>query len=225
MAVKLNIIDVSAWDSIFDWEKVADAVDGVIIRAGYRGADGGLTTDEQFHRNILGAIRAEIQRIGVYWWSTQHTVLQAKEDADYLLQLIEPYRESIQFGVWLDSEGPGSDTSGSNGNAFLKLSAACRTGCALTFLAAIQEAGYQPGVYASDSWFAERLVCAELNGYPLWDAKYGTVPPELVKHYAAWQYTSNGKVAGIKNNVDQSWFYTDLLTERCFSQQALMDAR
>ena len=207
---KWNIIDVSSFNPSVNWGQVREQTAGVILRAGYRGTAGGLTTDHLFQQHIQGAISADIPRIGIYWWSTQHTVDQAKADAEFVLQLIAPYSDQINFGVWLDSEAPGTANSGESGRAFLRMSASKRTDCAIHFLSPVRLAGFQPGVYASDSWFADRLLCDHLSDYPLWVAKYGSQPPELVRHYAGWQYTGTARMPGVAGEVDKSWFYNDL---------------
>ena len=213
MATKWNIIDVSAFNPSVNWSQVERQTSGVILRAGYRGTSGGLTTDHLFLRHLEGALSAKIPRIGVYWWSTQHTAGQAEEDAAYVLNLLAPYGAKINFGVWLDSEAPGTSGAGESGRAFLRLSASERTDCALRFLSAIRQAGFLSGVYASDSWFGERLKCDRLRDYPLWVARYGSQPPELVRHYAGWQYTGTAHLTGVAGEVDRSWFYTDLSEE------------
>ena len=200
----LNIIDISKYNGTVSWAKAAAKIDGVVIRAGYRGTSGALTTDSIFLQHITGAIAAGVKRIGVYWWTTHTTEAQAKADAAYLVSLLKPYKAHVNFGVWLDSEA--SSTS----CAFNKLSAAARTTCGLAFLEAMQAAGYQPGVYASDSWFGTHLTLSKLSAYPLWVAKYSTTPPKVVKSYAGWQYTSKGSVTGLSGSVDKSYFYTDL---------------
>ena len=199
----LKIIDVSRYDEVSNWSKVAKNVDGVIVRAGYRGTKGGLVTEPLFKSHMDGAVAAGIPRLGVYWWTAHISVAQAKEDAEYLLRLLEPYRKYINFGVWLDSEASGSAST------FNKLSSSVRTNCALTFLSAIKNGGYPTGIYASDSWFKEKLVMSKVSFYPAWVAKYSSTPPKIVKDYVAWQYTEEGKCPGVRGNVDISHFYTD----------------
>ena len=201
--VNLRIIDVSKYDEVTNWKKVAENVDGVIIRAGYRGTKGGLVTDPLFKSHMDGAVAADIPRIGVYWWTAHISVAQAKEDAEYLLRLLEPYRKHINFCVWLDSEASGSAST------FNKLSATVRTECALAFLSAIKDGGYPTGIYASDSWFKEKLVMSKVSSYPAWVAKYSSTPPKNVKGYVAWQYTEKGKCQGVRGDVDVSHFYAD----------------
>lgn len=222
---KLNIIDVSRWNSSVNFDKAVKQIDGVVIRAGYRGTGGSLATDPLFLQRIAGAISAGVKRIGVYWWTTQITVAQAEADAAYLIKLLAPYKASINFGVWLDSEAAGlTRQNGANGVAFNKLSADNRTTCGKAFLAAITAAGYKAGVYASDSWFGTKLIMSKLSAYPFWVAKYSTTPPKVVKSYAAWQYTSKGSVDGIGGTVDKSYFYTDLSTGKTATSSAAASA-
>ena len=202
----LNIIDVSRWNPSVNWAKAVKKIDGVVIRAGYRGTGGSLTTDKLFLQHIRGAISAGVKRIGVYWWTTHAAIAQAEADAAYLIKLLKPYKAHINFGVWLDSEASGSTS------AFNKLSASNRTACGKAFLAAVTAAGYKAGIYASDNWFGTKLILSKLTAYPFWVAKYSSNPPKVVKSYAGWQHTSKGSVDGITGAVDVSHFYTDLAT-------------
>lgn len=202
----LKIIDVSKHNGNINWSSAAKQIDGVIIRAGYRGTAGGIATDSRFTSYVMGAIAAGIKRIGVYWWTTHTTTTQAKAEAQYLLKLLSPYKEHINFGVWLDSEKSNTPT------AFNNLSRSARTTCALAFLSAIEAGGYVAGVYASDSWYGTHLDMSRLSKYPFWVAKYSTLAPKVVKKYVAWQYTSKAKCNGLLGHVDMSRFYEDIST-------------
>ena len=202
----LKIIDVSKHNGSINWTSAAKQIDGVIIRAGYRGVGGGIATDPKFTSYVSGAIAAGIKRIGVYWWTTHTSSSQAKVEAEYVLKLLKPYKEHINFGVWLDSEKSNTPT------AFNKLSASARTTCALAFLSVVEAGGYVAGVYASDSWYGTHLDMSRLAKYPFWVAKYSAISPKVVKKYVAWQYTSKAKCSGLSGNVDMSRFYEDIST-------------
>ena len=133
---KLHFMDVSQFNQTVDWAKAAKAVDGAVIRVGYRGTSGGLKTDPMFLKHIQGAISAGVKRIGVYWWTAHTSVAQAEGDAAYLVSLLKPYKAHINFRVWLDSE------PSANPSAFNRLSAAARTTYAKAFLEAMTAAGY-----------------------------------------------------------------------------------
>ena len=80
---------------------------------------------------------------------------------------------------------------------------------AKAFLAAMAAAGYAVGIYSSDSYFISGLQLSKLSSYPLWVAKWSTIPPKQVKRYVGWQYTDKGKVTGVTGKVDRSYFYED----------------
>ena len=213
----LNIIDVSQFNGTIDWKKAAPKIDGAIIKAGFRSASGTLNTDPCFVRNISGAVAAGVKRIGVYWWTAHTSTEQAKGDAAYLAKLLKPYQKHINFGVWLDSEGYVAAVK------FNQLSAGARTTYALVFLTSMAAAGYQTGIYSSDSWFGTHLELSRISKYPMWVAKYSSVPPKVVKRYVGWQYTDKGKVDGIRGNVDKSHFYSDLAKGQTNTVQEVHD--
>ena len=69
---ELKGIDVSYYNGVIDWKKVKESgVNYAIIQVGYRGCtQGALKNDEQFERNIQGAIENNI-KVGIYF-VTQH---------------------------------------------------------------------------------------------------------------------------------------------------------
>lgn len=202
-----NVIDVSQFNGTIAWERVQ--VDAAIIRLGYRGYGkaGTLVTDAQFSRNVSGAAKAGIP-IGVYWLSQAISTKEAEEEAQYVVKKLQGLK--ITYPVYLDSE---YSNNRHNGRAD-GLSKAKRTDYALAWLAAIQKAGFTPGIYASESWFKDMLELRRLTGYTLWVAKYSSKPPDLGVQYDAWQYTSSGTMAGLPGAVDRSWFYRDFAEQR-----------
>lgn len=85
-------IDVSKHQGKIDWEKVAaDGIDFAFIRVGFRGSsEGKLVEDEYFIDNIEGALENHIE-VGVYFYTQAVTTEEAKEEAQFLLDLLEPY--------------------------------------------------------------------------------------------------------------------------------------
>ena len=85
--------------------------------------------------------------------------------------------------------------------SILALSNKTRTDIVLKFLETVKGAGRKVGLYSSTNFITTKLQADRLTAYPLWLAEYG---PKL--HYPgtvwAWQYTSKGRVAGIRGNVD-----------------------
>lgn len=203
-----KIIDVSQFNGQIAWNTVKPHVDGVIIRAGYRGYGkaGTLNADPMFKANITGAIKAGIP-VGVYWCSQATSDAEALAEARYLHDLLKNY--DLTYPVYLDSEHMGPGASGRAD----KLGKTRRTQYGKTFCRAMRDYGYTVGLYCSESWFKDEIDGASFDrdGYEIWLAKYSTVKPKY--DHDAWQYTDSGTVPGIGGKVDVSYFYKDYTTE------------
>ena len=192
-------IDVSKWQGNIDWDKVkASGVEFVMIRAGYRGSKtGALVEDPNFLVNIRGAKRAGL-KVGVYFFTQAINEVEAVEEASMVITLCEGY--DLDYPVIIDSEGAGGE-----GRADA-LDVATRTKVCAAFCETIKNAGYDPGVYASRSWYNANLEVKELSKYRIWLAEYRSTPL-YTGYYDMWQYTSKGKVDGIEGNVDLNISY------------------
>lgn len=195
-------IDVSEHQGRIDWAKVAkDGVQFAVIRAGY-GRELS-QKDEQFERNYAAAKAAGIQ-VGAYWYSYANSVERGEQEARTCLKVLEG--KTFELPIFFDQEYEKS---------ILALSNKTRTDIALKFLETVKGAGRKVGLYSSTNFITTKLQANRLTEYPLWIAEYGSK-----LHYTgtvwAWQYTSTGRVSGIKGNVDCNYGYfaqanTDLL--------------
>ena len=184
----LKGIDVSEHQGVIDWTKVAkDGVQFAVIRAGY-GRELS-QKDKYFERNYAGAKAAGIQ-VGAYWYSYANSVERGEQEARACLKVLEGKR--FELPIFFDQEYEKS---------ILALSNKTRTDIVLKFLETVKGAGRKVGLYSSTNFITTKLQANRLTEYPLWIAEYG---PKL--HYPgtvwAWQYTSKGRVAGIRGNVD-----------------------
>ena len=85
-------IDVSRYQDKIDWSKVADdEVEYAFVRLGIRGyTTGEIMEDESFQRNIEGALDNDID-VGVYFFTQAMSVEEAEEEAEFVLDSINPY--------------------------------------------------------------------------------------------------------------------------------------
>lgn len=187
-------IDVSKWQGEIDWDKVKkDGVQFAIIRAGYRGSvTGALVEDPYFKANMKGAAASGIPA-GVYFFTQAVNEVEAVEEASAVLEFIAEYKPD--YPIYIDTEG-----AGGNGRAD-GLDAETRTLVCEAFCRTITNAGYEAGVYASRNWLNRNLETERLEQYETWLAEYRSVPL-YQGYYQMWQYTSKGRVDGIKGNVD-----------------------
>lgn len=194
-----KVLDVSQFNGGIDFNVMANNVDGVIVRAGYRGYDGGgLVTDKNFKNNIGGAAAANIP-LGVYFVTQAINEAEAREEARYTIDLIKGF--NLSMPIFIDTEDSGN---GNGRAAYGKLTQTNRTNIIKAFCEEVEANGYKAGVYASLSWFNTCLYVSELSNYFLWVARYSDQEPTI--DWDAWQYTSKGQVAGVNGNVDVSSF-------------------
>ena len=188
-------IDVSKYQEEIDWEQVAtDDVEYAFIRLGIRGyTKGEILEDENFEENIKGALRNDIA-VGVYFFTQAVSTEEAEEEAQYVLDALEPYR--VDYPVVIDVEAV------SNANARTKdLTKEERTQYCITFCEKIREAGYTPMIYGNLKTFMLMLDLEQLEDYEKWVAFYDE-PLYYPYAFKVWQYTDEGSVAGIEGKVD-----------------------
>ena len=194
---QLKGIDVSKWNGRIDWKKVKKAgIDFCIIRTGYS-----KTVDHKFKYNIEEAIENGLQ-IGVYHFSYATTNAKAKEEAEFCLKLIKPYRKYITLGVWFDYEYDSVSYSRRYGVYPTKKSV---TSLAKTFCSTVEKNGYSTGIYTNLDFSSNYFTKEVLNKYPTWIAVWGKM--NYHGKYVMWQYTDSGRVDGIHGKVDMNIFY------------------
>ena len=72
----------------------------------------------------------------------------------------------------------------------------------------LEKAGKKAGIYASRSWFNNKLNDDKLSDHYRWVAEYASTTA-YKKRYEMWQYTSSGSIDGIKGRVDLDISYLD----------------
>jgi len=203
-------IDVARYQGTIDWQQVAQSgVEFAFVRVGYRGMkDGKIQEDPNGRYNLQEAAKAEIP-LGVYFFSTAISEEEAREEAEWVAELVAGY--PITYPVVYDCEN--FNDSGSRQYFMNKTE---RTNVALAFLEAIEKHGYEGMFYASKvdmelekSWEVSRIE----ENYKIWVAQYPALPyPETRETsysglHHMWQYSMEGSVPGIRQNVDLNIAY------------------
>ena len=189
-------IDVSAYQGTIDWTAVKNSgISFVIIRCGFRGyTKGGLILDSKYKSYIQGATSAGL-KVGIYVFSQAINEREAVEEASLCVNLAQGYK--ISYPIFIDSEYSNPRHDGRADG----LDKNTRTAVCKAFCETIKSAGYTPGVYASKSWFNNKLDVGQLNSYKIWLAHY-CGQTDYTGKYDLWQHTSKGSVSGISGNVD-----------------------
>jgi len=183
-------VDVSSWQGDVNWKKLKEeGVYFAFIRAGYRGYESGaLNTDQNFEKNVQGALDAGI-KVGVYFFSQALNAQEAYEEASYVLDLIDGY--DITFPVVFDWETVSSDTARTNE---IETENLCQA--ANVFCSTVEEAGYIPMVYCNQSVSLLYYELSRIDAYDFWYAEYKD-KPTFYYDFDIWQYGCTGKFAGV----------------------------
>lgn len=186
-------IDVSHHQGTINWDTVAPQIDFAIIRCGY-GDDLTSQDDRQWVNNVEACTRLGIP-FGVYIYSYALTVAEARSEANHVLRLIEGYNPTLP--IYFDLE----DSTILDNCSTTQILNITRTFCQ-----AIEDAGYQAGVYANYNWWTNYLTSSEYDQWDRWIARYSS-STGYSKDYTIWQYTSSGSINGISGNVDLNHWY------------------
>ena len=197
----LTGIDVSYAQGEIDWSKVKESgVDFAMIRSsrGRISDDNPMTSDTYFHQNAKGAMQNDIP-IGVYHYCYAETVEQARDEARFVLSLIQGY--DISYPVVFDIEDPWFIKNGYSKETL--------TAMAEAFCDEIKAAGYIPVVYSYASFLYYHLDMSALSQYPVWVANVDVDKPDYDGAYFLWQYSWKGSISGINGDVDMDYSYID----------------
>lgn len=190
-------IDISHWNSILNFDKVANdpGVDFIILKAG--GSDKGFYRDPVFERNYIAFHHERDIPCGCYYYVGRMCIDKesGRRDAHHLLEIIAGLTFEYPIYIDLESTSPKHKTGA--------------TEATIAFCETIEAAGYYAGIYASDvSGFQDRLHLNHLDQFDKWVARYGS-RPKTVKKYGMWQSSSSGRIEGINGKVDIDEAYID----------------
>lgn len=206
MATKIKGIDISVHQStisVANFQKAkAAGIKFVILRLGYTGySKYQCKLDSVFETNYKNAVAAGLP-VGVYYYSLANGPITAKEEADFTIKYLKG--KKIDYPVYLDVE----DSTYRQKNASKKnLADACDSWCKT-----IAAAGYTPGVYASTSWFNNKIGTIT-QPHTKWVAQYYK-ECQYKGQYDMWQYSSSEGVPGISSKTDVNYCYKEFTNKQ-----------
>ena len=199
MRVKKGI-DISSYNVMIDYAKVASQIDYAILRAGFTGFGTGasLNRDKEFerHYNNLKALNVPM---GAYYYSCADTPDDARLEADFLIKLLSG--KQFAYPIYMDVEDNYHQK---------KLSKAELSEVVKTFADRLEKAGYYVGVYANTYWWKNELDMDALKHLDRWVAHYGVNTPGVQGEM--WQHTETGKLVGYPGVLDLNYCYKDYPT-------------
>ena len=191
-------IDVSRHNGNIDWTQVKNSgmVDFVIIRCGY-GDDYQDQDDEKWLEYTTACERLGIP-YGVYLYSYATNLKHAQSEAAHAIRLLQGRHPSMP--IYLDME----DASTQN------LGRQMLSDIADTFCDALQEEGYDVGVYSSLYWW-NNLINTSVFDNPSWSKWIAqwSAQCDYTKEYDMWQYSDKGQIPGIPGDTDLNVWVAD----------------
>ena len=188
-------VDVSQWQGDIDWRKVRDAgIQFAYIKA----TEGGDHIDPKFHRNWRGAKRAGVLRGAyhfVYWCRPAHEqalwfVLNVPPDADALPPVLD-----VEWNA--HSKTCPSRISPARARAKIEV-----------LLDAMRaHTGKEPIIY-TDVTFHKQVLKGRFRDQNFWLRSVAAEPHKIYRNrdWLFWQFTTTGRVHGIKGTVDRNVF-------------------
>ena len=162
--MKKTIIDVSKWNAILNFSLVKDNVDGVIVRAGFRGnTNAVLNTDSRFFP-YMTELNKEGVELGAYFITAAITEEEAREEARFFIDLLNQANIELSLPIFVCSELTATTHDGRSDNLFIE----DRTNIVKAFIDECKSFGCDCGIYAKSSWLTNRLNLDELKDILLW---------------------------------------------------------
>ena len=199
VSVKFNVdkakcIDISEWNGDINFSKVKSAgITCVIIRAGY-GKDPN-QEDNEFQKYYKQAKAAGLN-VGAYWYSYATSVDAAKAEVKNCMKTIQD--KEFDLPVFLDVEEYRQAV----------LPRRTLTDIISTFCDGVKGYGFDVGMYSAKSMLVDSAYPDELaSKYLIWMAAPNNSYNELPAFVDIHQYSWNGKVDGIRGDVDLNYIY------------------
>lgn len=189
-------IDVSKYQGDIDWQAVKDA--GVAF-AFIKATEGGDRTDSKFQINWAAARAAGVPR-GAYhfvWWCRPPL-----EEINWFKQHVPVDPQALP--PVLDVEATPTSK---------KCKRTLHREETLRDMRMLREMerhyGKKPVIYVTVDFYASIMHPNEFSDYPVWvrSTKYSPNVPYPGRRWTFWQYQSDGRVPGIKGNVDKNAFH------------------
>lgn len=190
-------IDISYHQGDVDFDLLkTNGVEFVIIREGYRNS-----IDSKFFEYVKKARAAEIVILGVYHFSYALNQEEAKEEARFCVENMKKAGLDKSVLVFFDFEYDTVKKAAQKGISLGKNDCQKHT---IAFCEEVYALGFDPGIYTNLDYYKNWYTKDILDLYHIWLADY-TDGPDF--DCLIQQYSSTGRIPGIKGNVDLNYYY------------------
>lgn len=203
-------LDVSEWQGNIDYAKAKKNDISFVIP---RSSLGFSTIDKCFMQNVAQANKAGVAIPGIYHFSYALTKDDADREARFVVELAEKAGLPAETIIFYDLEYDNVDryakqTSNHLGKA-VNITKTKASEMAVAFCERVKAGGFKAGIYTNTDYLNKMFTKTVINRYILWHADYrkGAEPDSRAMFF---QYTSEGKIAGVNGNVDLNEYLADV---------------
>lgn len=187
--VMMRGIDLSHWNTVTDWDKVAKVNDFVMLKLGGEESGRGSFREDSKFREYYEEAHKRGMHIGCYFFMGKlgNICINPKHSVEWVLGRVKGL--DLDMPIALDFENQNRSCKADN------------TKYVDEWCGLMEDGGYYVTIYASElSGFKDCLQYTYLCMYDRWVARYREKEPDI--KCGMWQYTSQGEVAGVKGYVD-----------------------
>lgn len=193
-------VDISFWKNFPDWSRAKEsgvefAIFGVTELNGI---------DASFEHNYKGCTENGIIK-GAYKYSYAHNADESRKEAQDVINALQG--RPLDLPIFLDLEWEWQEDNLSKNTIWQIIQA---------FKEIVEEAGYEFGIYCNLNWYWN-LLPEEAKQYNFWIAyppnedvgEYNAGLRPNIPNLICWQYSWNGYVPGIGNEIDLDVWFND----------------
>mgnify|MGYP006278821121 FL=1 len=205
-------VDVSRYQGQIDWHEARNAG----TRFAYiKATEGGDHADENFALHWMMAKDAGVPRgaYHFYYWCRP-----VQDQIKWFFQHVPAEKDALPPVLDVEWYGAASEKCPK------KVPREQALKSIRTFLTAVEKHyGKKPMIYTTIDFYRD-IIDGDLHDYPLWVRTVNAQPHERYgdRRWAMWQYTDQGRVPGIKGNVDRNVFAGDETAWRHFAGPAFV---
>lgn len=195
MAKKKQGIDISKWQTFTSWSGFnGSGLDFVILRSSYR-----KSVDPKFFEYVN---KCKIPIKGCYHFIYAHNTEEAKSEANCCVSAVSKAQLSKDVIIFADYEYDSINDAAKKG---VKITPKECNQITEAFCSEVEKSGYKVGIYYNKDFYMNWYDKVLIEQYIKWLADYHDTNPAYPCDFH--QYSSTGKVPGIKGNVDMNYYY------------------
>ena len=190
-------IDISQHNGQINFDDVVNEIDFAILRAGFGVSYLPDKQKDKMFNTYYDGLNGK-KPLGAYYFTYANKVGDGRKEAENCLKYIDG--RNFDLPIYYDLE----DDDGHH-----RVPKGIVNTIAREFVDTIKASGYKPGIYCNLNWAKNYIDLSLFKDCSIWIAMYGSNTGNIPStkpsvNYNIWQYTSNGRVAGINGRVDMN---------------------